>query len=194
MTMNDATVDPRVRRSRARITAAAIDELRATGYGDLTMEGVAARAGVGKATIYRHWSSKATLVLDAAQQMREHVAVPTTGTARQRLAAVYRTLISSLIEPGLSDCLPAILDAAGRDPELADLYREFLHGRRAPARAVLMAGIDSGEIAADIDVDAVIDLIAGPVFYRRYIARRPQHPDDAVDLVNRVLDDPPRRR
>src|SRR5918994_7987408 len=80
-----AEPDPRVERSRRVILEAVLDELGAVGYGALTIEGVAARAGVGKSTIYRHWGGKLALVEDAFRTLKAQVVVPESGCLRDRV-------------------------------------------------------------------------------------------------------------
>jgi AcrR family transcriptional regulator len=83
-----AELDPRVERSRRVILGAVLDELGEVGYGALTIEAVAARAGVGKSTIYRHWPGKLELVEDAFRTLKAPVAVPDQGSLRERVVAV----------------------------------------------------------------------------------------------------------
>src|SRR5262245_16989843 len=85
--MVDTSLDPRIERSRRVILEAALEELGAVGYGALTIEGVAARAGVGKSTIYRHWPGKLPLVEDAFRTLKAHAAIPESGPIRERIVA-----------------------------------------------------------------------------------------------------------
>src|ERR671912_893389 len=82
--------DPRVERSRRVILEAVLDELGEVGYGALTIEAVAARAGVGKSTIYRHWPGKLELIEDAIATLKAGLAVPTEGTVTARVVALLR--------------------------------------------------------------------------------------------------------
>src|SRR5262245_14991403 len=88
--------DPRIERSRRVILEAALEELGEVGYGALTIESVAARAGVGKSTIYRHWSGKLALVEDAFRTMKAQALVPTAGTIRERIVA-YLEQVANLV-------------------------------------------------------------------------------------------------
>src|SRR5439155_5233477 len=83
----DAEQDPRIERSRRVILEAALEELGVVGYGALTIEAVAARAGVGKSTIYRHWSGKLDLVEDAFRTLKAQALIPESGTLRERVTA-----------------------------------------------------------------------------------------------------------
>ncbi len=184
--------DPRIQRTHAKVMAAVRDSLSEVGYDATTMEGIAARAGVGKATVYRHWPSKAELVIDAANHLRDFTVPRRPGPVGERLAGLYEELSRYLNDSGWAACLPTMLDAASRDPDMDELYSAFITARRAPAADMVTAGVQSGELPEDTDVDATLDMMAGPIFYRRFIARRMLRPGDAAEIVRRVLADPPR--
>src|SRR5688500_16276685 len=88
-------LDPRVERSRRVILEAVLEELGDVGYGAFTIEGVAARAGVGKSTIYRHWDGKFELVVDAYQTLKASAVVPEVGTVRERVT-IYLQQVATL--------------------------------------------------------------------------------------------------
>jgi AcrR family transcriptional regulator len=188
------SLDPRVARSRDKVLTAVREQLAARGYEGLTIEGIADHAGVGKATIYRHWDSKAHLVVDAASHLRAVEPAPRGGTVVERVTRLYQSLAHRLWDPGWSRHLPSLLDAADRDPQVATLFAAFIDGRRAPSAHLLHDGVAAGELPAATDVDATIDQIAGPLFYRRYFSRRGVSDGEVGDLVRRVLADPPLRR
>lgn len=128
------TVDPRVERSRVIIRRAALDELGQVGYGAFTIESVAARAGVGKSTIYRHWSDKLALIADAFETFHEQLG-PTleTGAPRERVVRLVRHVADIVVDSTFSVCIPALIDGAERDPRV----REFHHrSRQSAARAL----------------------------------------------------------
>jgi AcrR family transcriptional regulator len=90
--MVETSQDPRIERSRRVILEAVLEELGAVGYGSLTIEGVAARAGVGKSTIYRHWPGKLALVEDAFRTLKAQALIPDTGSLRDRMVAFLEQL------------------------------------------------------------------------------------------------------
>lgn len=190
-TEHDGPADPRVRRSRDKVLTAVRRQLADCGYEGLTIEGVAERAGVGKTTIYRHWRSRAELVVDAASHLRAADPAPQRGTAVERVTHLYESLARRLWDPAWSRHLPSLLDAAGRDAQMATLFAAFVDGRRAPTGRVIRDGIAAGELPSATDVDATIDQIAGPLFYRRYFTSRSLRAGEVADLVRRVLHDPP---
>ena len=126
--------DPRIERSRRVILEAALEELGDVGYGALTIESVAARAGVGKSTIYRHWPGKLALVEDAFRTLKAQALVPEPGTlprARHGVPAAGGTASSR--SPRTPPCMPALIEAAERDPQVRAFHCRVQ--RRAPCGA-----------------------------------------------------------
>jgi AcrR family transcriptional regulator len=180
---------PRSAAADQAILAAVLDELVEVGFDEVTIERVAARAGVGKATIYRRWSSKTDLVVDAVGSMKAPLVHPDTGSTRDDLVALFSSA------PGHDDddrdsarLLVGLCMQLQRSPEMGEIYRErFAAPRRQIAAEVLQRGIDRGEIRADVDPDEVVDLLIGPLFYRQLVAGRSTGPDDVARLVDMVL-------
>lgn len=183
----DEPIDPRVARSRAKIFAAVLELLAEDGYDRLTIEGVAARAGVGKTTIYRHWDTRARLVADAVDSRKEPVTLPDTGTLRGDLLEFLGRLADRFSEGHPSRILPALISAAEVDPELEDLHRGFVHERRRPLIEVLEGAVARGELSSQVDLDMAVDLLSGPIFYRRFISREPVTRALVEQLVDTLL-------
>ena len=160
---------PRSEASHQAIIEATIALLIEAGYGSLTMEAVHIRAGVGKATIYRRWSSKEELVRDAIVFLNHEVEAPDTGSLRgdyEALAAVVRASATR----GGTTLMPRLLGESVNDPELFAIFRSNLvEPRRAALRTVLQRAIDRGEIRAGLDLELLLDLFAGPAVYRLLI-------------------------
>jgi len=177
---------PRSDAARQAILAAALDELRERGYGALTVEGLAARAGVGKQTIYRWWPGKAEVVLEAMLvAAATRIPVPDKGDLeadlRAFLTATFRRRDQQPIVVGL-------MAQALLDPEFAVKFREqFLFGRRAALREVLERARNRGELAAEIDVELLIDVVFGVLWYRLLIGHAPLTPAAARQLTDLVL-------
>ena len=174
-------------RASARILEATLELLTEEGYGGLTMEGVAARAGVGKATLYRHWGCLPPLVLDAIGTTMSAPVAPDTGSLRGDLVALLDALRRRLADDQLGRLVRALVDAAERDPQMAAVVERFTTERRSALRAVLRRAKDRGEVPADADVEVVIDLLAGPVFYRRLVTRKPVTRSTIEVIVDLVL-------
>lgn len=182
-------------RAESRILEATLTELAANGFAGLTVEGIAAAACVGRATIYRHWPCRADLVIDAVRSIPGRAGPPDTGSLRDDLVAQVTGLATALSSTPFGTILPALIDAAGRDPELAQLHRVLIDERRADARALLDRAVERGELDPDVDRDALLDLVVGPVFYRHLLRRAATTPAEVEAIVDHVLAgacDPPR--
>ena len=179
---------PRSVEADAAILDATLDLLADVGYARLTMEGVATHAGVGKATLYRRWSSKVELILEAIRTMKASVPHPDTGDTRADLVAIVKAVVSRGSEPRSARISAALLAEVQRDPELAELFRQqFLVPRRLETEQVLQRGIARGDVRADIDPTLVLDQLMGSVFYRQLVLGQPLRVADVGPLVDQVL-------
>lgn len=182
-------LDPRVARSRARILDATLAELGEHGYAGLSIEGIAARAGVGKATVYRHFPDRADLVAQAIETGPDPLPVPDSGDLREDLL----TILAELVERGhgpAASLFPILIDAAERDAELGAHRHAFVRARRRPLLQVLQAGIARGDLPPTVDLDLLADLLAAPLFYRRFVSRAPVDATFAAQVVDAVLAHP----
>jgi TetR/AcrR family transcriptional regulator, regulator of autoinduction and epiphytic fitness len=182
-----AELDPRVERSRRVILRAVLDELGEVGYGALTIEAVAARAGVGKSTIYRHWPGKLELVEDAFRTLKAPVAVPDQGSLRDRVIAVVEQVACLVAESTYSSCMPALIDAAERDPNVRDFHSRFSAERRAALVGLLREAVQTGELPATTDPELLADALVGPILLRRLMLAQPVGPEIAAALVDQLL-------
>jgi TetR/AcrR family transcriptional regulator, regulator of autoinduction and epiphytic fitness len=189
-----AEPDPRVERSRRVILEAVLDELGAVGYGALTIEGVAARAGVGKSTIYRHWSGKLELVEDAFRTLKAPVLAPEAGTLRERVIGLLEQVACLVEQSTYSACMPALIEAAEHDPQVRDLHRRFSAERRAILIDLLRDAVEDGELPPDTDAELLGDALVGPIVLRRLMLYEPLDPKIVPRLVDQLLPSPPSRR
>jgi TetR/AcrR family transcriptional regulator, regulator of autoinduction and epiphytic fitness len=185
--MVDTAQDPRIERSRRVILEAALDELGLVGYGALTIESVAARAGVGKSTIYRHWPGKLALVEDAFRTMKAQAIIPESGTVRERVTAFLHQVAVLVEESTYSACMPALIDAAERDPQVRAFHCEFSRERRAVLVDVLRDAVESGELASNADPELLADALIGPIVLRRLMFFEIFDPKLVPELVEQVL-------
>jgi AcrR family transcriptional regulator len=183
----DIAQDPRIERSRRVILEAALEELGEVGYGALTIESVAARAGVGKSTIYRHWSGKLALVEDAFRTLKAHALVPETGTLRERIVAFLEQVAEFVEQSTYSACMPALIEAAERDPQVRAFHCEFSAERRAVLVDVLRDAVTSGELPSDADPELLADALVGPIVMRRLMFFEPFDPKNVPALVAQIL-------
>jgi AcrR family transcriptional regulator len=160
---------PRDARADAAITEAAVAVLAERGPAGFTVDAVAARAGCGKATIYRRWSSRAALLLDTAGRLGMEPEPVDTGSVVEDLVIMVSNLAAKLRDTPAGRILPAVVAEAAVNPEMRELLTEFIRDRRrAPGQAVLR-GIERGELSPDTDVDLVLDVTGGVAFFREMI-------------------------
>jgi AcrR family transcriptional regulator len=160
---------PRSEPARQAILAAAADLLLARGLSAASMDAIAERAGVSKATIYRWWPTKETLALDAlyAQLTEPGPEPPDTGSLDGDLRALARGWIERATGGPYARVLGALITEAATDAEFAKLYRErYLEPRRAQARESFQQAMARGEIGRGTDIEAAIDLVYGPLYHR----------------------------
>src|SRR6266545_7387294 len=174
-------------RARARVLRAALEVLAERGFPGFTMEAVALRAGASKTTVYRRWPSRSALLVDAMDQAFQPLETPTTGDLRRDLLALMVASEALLESQPFPRLLAAVIDAAEQDPNLAGLQFELTERRREPVRAVLAEAAARGIISPSVDLELAIDLLVGPVFYRRFVAHRPFPQGYARDVVDLVL-------
>jgi AcrR family transcriptional regulator len=188
------TLEPAARRrgrppdphSRSRILAATESLLNEAGYLHVTIDEVAGRAGVSKKTVYRFWPHKAALISDLIAERSAVLPVPDTGDTRAELTTLF-SLIIEYLTAGHGRTLALLVAATDGDPgTLTRLREQVFAPRRDIARNVLQRGIARGDLPADVDIDAVIDLWHGLVAYRvsgRSAALHRHTVDQLVDLT-----------
>ena len=178
---------PRDPKLDAAITDATLELLADIGYAALTIEAVATRAGVGKATLYRRWPGKVQLVVDAVRTLSEQPDPDTSAGVRDELVelleAVRRKSGSSLA----GRIFPRLIGDSADNPEFMRRYREqVLDPRRDRFRTALLRGVDQGLVRTDVDTDHAIDLLVGPMAYRNLIRNDPA---PGPVLAARIVDD-----
>jgi AcrR family transcriptional regulator len=179
----------RTTRSHAAILAATTALLTEVGYSHLTIEGIAARARVGKATVYRWWPSKGALAIDAISRDLTVPAATVTGDVRQDLLAAIRRTIHILASSPVGAVIPALTADLVHDPALAQQFREeILRPRRSVVIDVLHHAVDRGELPANLDVELLMDIYVGAVFYRVVVSGEPVTDTLAEQLVGLILD------
>lgn len=192
--VSSETAGERRRSARAHeaILAATSELLVEAGYAQLTIEGIAARAGVGKATVYRWWPSKAALVVEAIACGLDTQALAETGNLRQDLLDAVRRAIYVLARSSQGAAIPAIAGELTRDPSLAAQFREqVLRPRRSRVIAILRRAVDEGQLPSNVDIDLLMDIYVGAIFYRVVISGEPVDENLAQQLVSLLLDGSP---
>ncbi|WP_433888286.1 TetR/AcrR family transcriptional regulator [Streptomyces sp. CA-111067] len=150
------------------IRAAVFAELAAVGYGRMSIEAIARRAGVGKAAVYRRWRSKLPLVLDLVPAVAAGgLPTPDTGTLLGDVRALLEVSERALRHPVAAQIIPDLLAEAARSPELGEALREGLReAQGGVAAAIVRQAVARGELVASSDVELALDLLAGPLYWR----------------------------
>ncbi|HEV3362397.1 MAG TPA: TetR/AcrR family transcriptional regulator [Pseudonocardiaceae bacterium] len=163
---------PRSAAARQAILDAAHAELQERGYAALTIEGIASRAGVGKQTIYRWWPSKADVVLDALLDLTStRIIVPDKGSLAEDLVAFLR---ATFRQRGQRPVLVGLMAQAILDPAFATQFRDrFLFSRREALRGILRRAVERGEVAGELDLELLIDVVYGVLWYRLLLDHAP---------------------
>jgi AcrR family transcriptional regulator len=138
------------------------------GFAGLRLEHVAARAGVGKATIYRRWPSKEALALELVMELATpHIAVPETGDTRAELLAAVTKAVRALTDTPFGAVIRALLSEVAINPLLGDPFRAAaVQARRTEVARVIARGVARGDLRADVDVDVATELLFGPIYFR----------------------------
>jgi AcrR family transcriptional regulator len=180
----------RSERSHEAILEATQQLLVERSYRDLTIEGIAARAGVGKQTIYRWWPSKAALVLEAYLAGSDAVTQPQPGrSTRDDVRGLLAWLIAVLAEPTGGHVVAGLVGDIQHDPDLAEgFHRDVVPARREAMLAALERARERGEIRADVDLELAVDALHGAVFYRLLLSGEPLDETFAARLADQILD------
>jgi AcrR family transcriptional regulator len=180
---------PRSDRAHQAIISATQDLLIERGYRELTIEGIAARAGVGKQTIYRWWPSRAALVLEAYLSGSEPVPLPAeSGSTRDEVRALIVWLSNVLALPIGRRVVPGLIADLQHDRDLAEGFqRDVVPARRHAMIAALDRARERGEIRADADLGVTVDALHGAVFYRLLLSGEPLDDAFAERLADQVL-------
>ena len=166
----DRGPDPRVVRSHQAALSAVRELLAEEGWTGVTHVAVAARSGVGRTTLYRHWPDVASLIHDAIVQQIGQARTARTGDLRADLISELNGLRRLLYEPASERTMRAVLERAPFDPSFAKLKETLYLSGSAGYRAILADGVKHGELQPDTDIDMAVDQLAGPLMYRRLFA------------------------
>jgi AcrR family transcriptional regulator len=159
--------------ARLAVLHAADDLLVERGFAGVTIEGIAGRAGVAKQTIYRWWPSKVDILLDTLiEDAGRQLTIADKGPVVEAVRRYLRSFARFLRDPA-GKVLLALIGEAQHDPETARVFAErFLDPHRRRERAMLARGVESGELEAELDVDAALDALSGPILYRALTGTR----------------------
>ncbi|HEY0581467.1 MAG TPA: TetR/AcrR family transcriptional regulator [Chloroflexota bacterium] len=159
---------PRSDRAHRAILDAARELLVKDGFADLRLEHVAARAGVGKATIYRRWTSKEALALDLLMELAApHLAIEDSGDTRGELLAAVTNAMRALTDTPFGPVIRALLSQIAINSSLGDPFRaSVVQARRDEVGRVIARGIERGDLRPDVEPEVATELLVGPVYFR----------------------------
>lgn len=182
---------PRSEKARKAVIQSTLALLKRGGFNELTMEAVAARAGVSKATIYRWWPNKAELVIDSfVSAVEEELRFPTAGPVLASIHAQMRRWVPIFQSP-LGQIVATVIGAGQSDPEILQAFRNhWVEPRRIEARRLLRLAMKQGEIRPDLDPDDLLDLLYGPLYLRLLIKHAPlteRFVDTVFDVISPIL-------
>ena len=178
---------PRDPKLDAAILDATLRLLAEGGYSALTMEAVAASAGVGKATLYRRFPGKEQLIIEAVASLGEPPERASGAGVRDELVALLEAIRRKSDSSLAGKIFPRLLSAGADNPELMRRYREqVLDPRRARFVRVLHRGVQEGLIRSDVDLAYAVDLLVGPMVYRNLIRN---DPPPGPQLAGQIVDD-----
>lgn len=183
---------PRSELSRRAIIGATISILESKGYESLKIIEVARLAGVGKQTIYRWWRSKAELVIEAVlEETEKHISVPDTGSIIKDLRQLIRASCHRLRKTSSGAIIVGLLMAGRKDAATLKIFRDqFIEARRDVIRNIFRRYQNSSEIKADINIELIMDLIFGTIWYRLLMEHAPideQFADELIDHITFLL-------
>lgn len=184
---------PRSEQARQAILRSTLEILKKNGFSSLTIEGVADRAAVGKATVYRWWPNKGALIADAfASSTSSRLRFPNTGSLEKDMRLQMRQVVKTFSSPH-GRIVSAILAAGQSDKDLIAAFRErFLWPRRREAYATLARAIGRGELSKHVDQNLLLDSLYGSI-YMRFLIRHDRLSSDFVDRLCALILGPARR-
>jgi AcrR family transcriptional regulator len=179
----------RSERARQAVLEAADDLLVERGFAGVTIEGIAARAGVAKQTIYRWWPSKTDVLMDAfIEDMAQHLTPPDHGDLGRDLCTHLSRLAEFLTRSDAGAVFVALVGQAQHDPQLATRLRDdYFSQQRARDRLPLLRAVERGQLPRDTDLELAIDQLLGPIYYRVLVTGQPVPREFTDALVHQFL-------
>jgi len=178
-------------RAHAAILEAASQTVQELGYGKTTIEGIAARAGVGKQTIYRWWSSKGAVVIDALLAGQTETDWPDSGDLGTDLRLVLRATTLEFADERTSATLRALMLDMQDDPALSESVMTRMLGPQLEAtKRRLRSAQQAGQVDAAVDLDLAVEVIFGPIYHRWILRTHPfdeAYADALTNLAIRAL-------
>ncbi len=163
---------PRSEQANRAALDATVELLLASGVEGVTLEEVAARSGVAKSTLYRHFGSREGLISSAASCCVIEQPTPNTGSLATDLRLLFDRFMHDPSEQRVGELLPLLIDAARRDPSMDEMVARIMAARRQPILTVLELAQRRGEVSPDLDLETALAIVSGPFTFRRLVERR----------------------
>jgi TetR/AcrR family transcriptional regulator, regulator of autoinduction and epiphytic fitness len=180
-------MDPRIERTRKVVLQATLELMAESGYGAVTIEAVAARSGVAKSTIYRHWPGRIELIHDAFHELKPPLTICEGGAVREQVVKLLEDLAQVTMTSTWSSCLPSLINAAQHDPEARELHFRLASTGRQTLVDLLSRGVKDGELPSDLDPELMAEALAGPILLRRLMSLEPLDPSQVHRIVDQLL-------
>lgn len=184
--LDGTTTDPRIERTRAVVATAALELLREDGPEAVTHQRVAERAGIGRATVYRHWPDRQSLMLGALEALSLSIGAPENLSVRDGLVYILETLCDRLESP-VAFAMSSLIARAEWEPEVRSFLDNVLLHARHEIEALLERGAIEGGLEMDVPMETALSLIAGPFFHERFIVGRVVSREYIPDHVDALL-------
>jgi AcrR family transcriptional regulator len=182
--------DPRVAATRSRVLSAVAALLESGGPSEVTHSSVARAAGVGRATVYRHWPRIDDLLADAIETRLGVTPPGTTGDALADLRSMLLAIVGGVFSDDRAVFFTTLLIQGGDTPQLDALRRELIGRRIGAIRALVERGVTDGSIDPTLDPDRAVSYLTGPIMHRRIVLGQEVTPDFLDDLLRRVAAPP----
>ena len=158
------------------------------GLAAVTIDRVVEASGVAKTTIYRHWPGRAELIWDTLNALIPTPPEPQTdGPVATDLTRFIVATGRDLTHAPWASVIPALLDAAERDPELFEFRSRIAERHLQPLKQILLAAVERGELPRSVNIDEAVSFLVGPMMYRRLVTQEPLNRTYCTHLVNRFL-------
>lgn len=163
---------PRSEQAHRAAIESTIEVLLESGVDGVTLDEVAARSGVAKSTLYRHFGSKEAMIAIAARGCVTEHPTPDTGNLEDDLMFLFGRYEEADQVKQFPQLFPMLIDAGTRDPKMQEVVDEVINERRRPIYTVVKLAQMRGEVSPDLDLDAAVATIVGPLTYRRIVERK----------------------
>ena len=178
----------RTARTRTAVLEAALDELAQRGWDQVSVETIAARAGVHKTTVYRRWGGKDRLVAEALEAAAEHrIQIPDSGDVDQDLRTLARAVLAVLTSRDGAATVRALVAGAQSSPDVGQVVRRFWATRLGHVGPIVDRAVSRGQLPPGTDPDELLRYLAAPLFHRLLVTAEPLTPATADQAAAVVL-------